>query len=114
MNRLLHCQNNPDDCDCLANMMRRACPQLGGDWMKFMAVMLGPNSNIKKHKHRQHTVLYFPEDCAAVTVKPTAGTLLYLPVGTEHGVTTVKEPRLSVAMLIEERKHMLPRNYHAD
>ena len=93
-----------DGCDCLAKMMRDACPKMGGDWMKFMAVLLSPGSAIKPHKHRQHTVLYFPKDCPAVTITPTAGTMLYLPIGTKHAVALVEEPRLSVAMLIEEPK----------
>ena len=85
-------------------MMRKACPALGGDWMSFLAVMLKEGSNIKTHKHIQHTVLYYPEDCAEVVLKPSAGTMLYLPPGVEHGVTAVKEPRLSIAMLIEDKK----------
>jgi len=85
-------------------MMRRACPKLGGDWVSFLAVMLKPGSNIKTHKHIQHTVLYYPEDCAEVSLKPKAGTMLYLPPGVEHGVQAIKEPRLSIAMLIEEKK----------
>jgi len=85
-------------------MMRKACPALGGDWMSFLAVMLKPGSNIKTHKHIQHTVLYYPEDCAEVTLKPSAGTMLYLPPGVQHGVKTVKEPRLTIAMLIEKGK----------
>ena len=104
MNRKLYCQNQPGECTCVADMMRRACPQLGGDWMNFLAVMLKPGSNIKSHKHIQHTVLYYPEDCAEVTLKPSAGTMLYLPPGVEHSVQAIKEPRLSIAMLIEDRK----------
>ena len=72
--------------------------------MSFLAVMMQPGKNIKSHKHIQHTVLYYPDDCGEVTLKPSAGTMLYLPPGVEHGVQAVKEPRLSIAMLIEEKK----------
>ena len=104
MNRKLYCQTRPDDCDCLAEMMRRACPKIGGDWVKFMGVLLGPSGKgIEPHQHPEHTVLYFPEDCGPVTVTPKAGSMLYLPPGTEHSVAAVAEPRLSVAMLVDTK-----------
>ena len=101
MNRKIHCQLNPGECTCLADMVRRACPKLGGDWVKFMAVMLKPGIGIDLHQHPEHTVLFFPQDCEPVTVTPKAGSMLYLPPGTEHSVAAVKEPRLSVAMLVD-------------
>ena len=86
----------------MADMLRRACPKLGGDWSSYLAVMLPPGQNIKAHKHIQHTVLYYPSAAAPISITPEPGTILYLPPGTVHSVDPSDLPRLSVAMLVDE------------
>ena len=87
--------------------MRRACPVPGEEWDKLLTVWLNPGEEVKEHAHKRHAVLYYPEDCDPIyidaeLVKPTAGTVLYLPPGTLHTVPPVTRRRLSVAMLVSD------------
>lgn len=74
-----------------------------GEIVKFMTVRLEKGARISKHAHVYHTVLYYPELAEPVTVTPQPGTMLYLPPGTQHEVPVIKKPRLSIALLIEEK-----------
>ncbi len=82
--------------------MMAACPSQG-EIVKFMTVRLEKGARISKHAHVYHTVLYYPELAEPVTVTPQPGTMLYLPPGTQHEVPIIKKPRLSIALLIEEK-----------
>ncbi len=98
MNRLIPVTG---DMSSLAAAMRAGVPRDGTAWDKFIAVLLKPGENIKKHKHVYHTVLYYPESCEPIVFEPTAGAILYLPPGTKHSVPRVKDARLSAAMLVK-------------
>lgn len=90
--------------DAIAEMMRDHCYVAGRAWMKYIEVTMKPGENIKRHKHRYHAVLYYPDDAEAVVVEPKKGTIIYMPPETYHEVPPVKAARRSLAMIIEEPK----------
>jgi hypothetical protein len=89
--------------DEIGRLMRAACPVPGDAWWKYMSVEVDPGGYIKSHKHRQHLVMYYPDEAEPIIVTPQPGTMLYLPVGTYHEVPPVKRLRFSRAMLIEDK-----------
>lgn len=97
VNKILHC-----DCK-LRSLLRGAIPIDGRDYLNMIQVHLKPGENIRAHAHPEHTALYYPADCEAVTICPTAGMIIYMPPGTVHGVPAVTEERVSVAMLVMEK-----------
>lgn len=80
--------------------MRGVVPCPGGNCKKMLLVQLGPGERIGRHRHKEHTVLYYPSDAAEIVIKPAAGMMIYLPPGTVHQVPKVDKDRLSVAMLV--------------
>jgi hypothetical protein len=88
--------------------MRCACPVPGGDWAKFMTVLLKPGEQVKSHQHKRHAILFYPEDCDPVVINgkvihPKAGEVHYLKPGVVHHVPPVTRTRLSVAMLVDDQ-----------
>jgi len=92
----------------LAEKLRAFAPLPGSQWDQFLTVEMLAGDAIGVHKHAYHTVLYYPEEAEPITVHPTPGTMLYLPIGTNHSVAVTKKPRISVAMLIETIKKSPP------
>ena len=86
--------------------MRGVVPCPGGNCKKMLLVQLGPGERIGRHRHKEHTVLYYPADASEIVVTPVAGMIIYLPPGTPHLVPGGTNDRLSVAMLVnnEERR----------
>ncbi len=90
------------NCNCaLSKLMRSVVPVPGDDYQKLLLVQLEPGQRIGEHAHKEHTVLYYPEDAAALRVTSVAGMVIYLPPGTPHSVPTVERARRSVAMLVD-------------
>lgn len=72
----------------------------GFEFERLLLVNLKKGERVGKHQHKEHTVLFYPADSAAVIVNPIAGMVIYLPPGTPHCVPTVDNDRLSVAGLV--------------
>ena len=90
------------ECDCrLAEIMRSFVPLPGYDRQKLILVHLAAGEQVGMHEHREHSVLYYPEDAAAIMFEPKAGTMIYLPPGVRHSVPKVSEDRVSLAMLVD-------------
>jgi len=91
----------------IAHAMRSACHVSGDDWDKFMTVLLRPGESVDGHKHKRHTILYYPEGCEVMATEeiiicPGRGTMIYIAPEIWHSVPTTKDTRLSVAMLVSE------------
>lgn len=78
-----------------------ACPTNTAVY-KFMTVGMNKGDRIGPHAHAHHLVLYYPVQAGPIILTPEAGTMLYLPPGTQHEVPVVKKDRLSVAMLFNK------------
>ena len=93
--------------EMIESAMRLACPVSGDHWDKFMTVLLQQGKEIKAHKHKRHTMLFYPDAVMTIiagrTLVFSAGALVYIPPGVEHSVPPAPRTRLSVAMLISDQ-----------
>ena len=90
----------------IARIMRGVCLVEGDSWDKFMTVLLQQGKEIKAHKHKRHTMLFYPDAVMTIiagrTLVFSAGALVYIPPGVEHSVPPAPRTRLSVAMLVSD------------
>ena len=65
-------------------------------------VELEAGEQIGPHKHKGHSLIYYPMDSSAVVFEPRAGSMIYLPPGTRHWVPPVDADRVSFAMIVDQ------------
>ena len=97
----------------IAKAMRVQCPSPGEDWT-FLATVWNPvGASIPEHKHRKHTILFYPEACDPVVIEgvpfyPERGTIVHLSPQTLHSVPPTVRDRVTVAMKVKDANHSSP------
>jgi len=86
----------------MAELLRGYAPMPGDDYRYLIMVEMPPDLEIKTHEHDHHTLVYYPKDVSRpITIHPTAGTMIWLPIGCKHSIP-LGPHRLSVVMSIDD------------